>query len=75
MTELKPIKIFITAERRRPIVMTYLALCLSPITPKKHFPTPYNIEAAPITVPISDFVMLRSLQIAGIAIEKFCRIK
>jgi hypothetical protein len=71
MIELNPMQIFMNAEKRRPTVMTYRALSLSVITPKKHFPRPYNTDADEMTMPMSDFVISSSLQIAGMAIGKF----
>ncbi|GHT89003.1 hypothetical protein FACS1894113_2780 [Alphaproteobacteria bacterium] len=63
------------AEAKSPITIIYLALYLSPMRPKKLFPTPYKTEPIDKTTPMSDFVMLRSEQIAGIANEKFWRTK
>jgi hypothetical protein len=40
ISELNPIHIFIKADNSKPIDITYLALYLSPINPKKHFPRP-----------------------------------
>jgi hypothetical protein len=57
IVELNPINIFIIAENRRPVVIMYLALYLSPISPKKHFPTPYNTAANDMIIPISVFVI------------------
>jgi hypothetical protein len=54
--ELNPMHIFMKAEHNNPMLMICLALYLSPRTPKKHLPKPYNPAAIDITIPISDFV-------------------
>ena len=69
--ELIPKNTFIIPDTNKPIDITYLALYLSPISPNKNFPSPYNIPPIDITNPISVLLKLSSEQIAGTVTEKF----